>query len=42
MKERTELELSDIFRVKLVVKNIVFWSAWTHFMHMRINEKIYV
>ena len=34
-------ELSGIFRVKLVTKNIERGSAGTQFMHMRVKE-IYV
>ena len=33
-----ESELSGIFRVKLVTKNIVRGSPETQFMHMRVNE----
>ena len=32
-------ELSGIFRVKLVTKNIVRGSPGTQFMHMRVNKK---
>ena len=32
-----ESELSGIFRVKLVTKNIVSGSPGTQFMHMRVN-----
>ena len=32
-----ESELSGIFRVKLVTKNIVRGSPGTQFMHMRVN-----
>ena len=32
-----ESELSGIFRVKLVTKNIVRASPGTQFMHMRVN-----
>ena len=32
-----ESELSDIFRVKLVTKNIVRESPGTQFMHIRVN-----
>ena len=34
-----ETELSVIFKVKLVAKNVLFWSPGTHFMHMRVKEK---
>ena len=33
-----ESELSGIFRIKLVTKNIVRGSPGTQFMHMRVNE----
>ena len=33
-----ESELSGIFRVKLVTKNIVRGSPGTQFIHMRINK----
>ena len=33
-----ESELSGIFRVKLVTKNIVRGSSGTQFMHMRVND----
>ena len=33
-----ESELSGIFRVKLVTKNIVRGSLGTQFMHMRVNQ----
>ena len=33
-----ESELSGIFRVKLVPKNIVRGSPGTQFMHMRVNK----
>ena len=33
-----ESELSGIFRVKLVTKNIVCGSPGTQFMHMRVNK----
>ena len=32
-----ESELSGIFRVKFVVKNIVIGSPGTHFMYMRVK-----
>ena len=35
-----ESELSGIFRVKLVTKNIVRGSPRTQFMHMRVNRKV--
>ena len=35
-----ESELSGIFRVKLVTKNIVRGSPGTQFMHMRVNRKL--
>ena len=34
-----ESELSGIFRVKLVTKNIVRGSPGTQFMHMKVKEK---
>ena len=34
-----ESELSGIFRVKLVIKNIVRGSSGTQFMHMRVKEE---
>ena len=37
MEEYMESELSGIFRVKLVTKNIVRGSPWTQFMHMRVK-----
>ena len=37
MEEYMESELSGIFRVKLVTKNIVRGSPGTQFMHMRVN-----
>ena len=40
MEEYMESELSGIFRVKLVTKNIVRRSPGTQFMHMRVNGKI--
>ena len=33
-----ESELSGIFRVKLVTKNIARGSPGTQFMHMRVNN----
>ena len=35
-----ESELSGIFRVKLVTKNIVRGSPGTQFMHMRVNHSL--
>ena len=35
-----ESELSGIFRVKLVTKNIVSGSPGTQFMHMRVKIRI--
>ena len=40
MEEYLESELSGIFRVKLVAKNIVLGSSGTHFTHMKV--KMYV
>ena len=37
MEEYMESELSGIFRVKLVTKNIVRGSPGTQFMHMRVK-----
>ena len=37
MEEYMESELSGIFRVKLVTKNIVHGSPGTQFMHMRVK-----
>ena len=37
MKEYIEPELSGIFRVKMVAKNMVLGSPGTHFMHMRVK-----
>ena len=37
MEEYMESELSGIFQVKLVTKNIVRGSPGTQFMHMRVN-----
>ena len=36
-----ESELSGIFRVKLVTKNIVRGSPGTQFMHMRVKDLLY-
>ena len=33
-------ELSDIFRVKLVAKNIVLGLLGTHVMHMRVKASL--
>ena len=38
MEEYMESELSGIFRVKLVTKNIERWSPGTQFMHMRVKS----
>ena len=40
MEEYMESELSGIFRVKLVTKNIVRGSPGTQFMHMRVKYAI--
>ena len=40
MEEYIESELSGIFRVKLVTKNIVRGSPSTQFMHMRVKASI--
>ena len=37
IEEYMESELSGIFRVKLVTKNIVRGSPGTQFMHMRVK-----
>ena len=37
MEEYMESELSGIFRVELVTKNIVRGSLGTQFMHMRVK-----
>ena len=37
MEEYMESELSGIFRVKLVTKNIVRGSPGTQFMHVRVK-----
>ena len=39
MEEYMESELSGIFQVKLVTKNIDRGSPGTQFMHMRVNEE---
>ena len=41
MEEFMKSELSDIFQVKQVVKNMVLGSLGTHFMHMRVNQVIF-
>ena len=38
MEEYMESELSGIFRVKLVTKNVVRGSQGTQFMHMRVKK----
>ena len=38
MEEYTESELSGIFRVRLVTKNIVRGSRGAQIMHMGVNE----
>ena len=38
MEEYMESELSGIFRVKLITKNIVSGSPGTQFMHMRVKK----
>ena len=38
MEEYMESELSGIFLVKLVAKNILLGSSETHFMHVRVNH----
>ena len=40
MEEYIESELSGIFRVKPVTKNIVRGSLGTHFMHMKVNLRL--
>ena len=42
MEEYMEYELSGIFRVKLVTKNIVRGSPGTQFMHMRVNLVVFL
>ena len=37
MEEYMESELSGIFRVKLVTKNIERGSPWTQFIHVRVK-----
>ena len=37
MEECMESELSAIFRIKLVTKNIMRGSPGTHFVHVRVN-----
>ena len=41
MEEYMESELSGIFRVKLVTKNIERGSPGTQFMHMRVKREIW-
>ena len=41
MEEYVESELSGIFQVKLVTKNIVRGSRGTQFMHMRVKVGLY-
>ena len=41
MEEYKESELSGIFRVKLVTKNIERGSLGTQLMHMRVNGKLH-
>ena len=38
MEKCMKSELSGIFQVRLVVKNMVFESPGTHFMHFRVNK----
>ena len=38
MEEYIKPELSSIFWVKIVAKNIVLGSPGTHFMDMRVND----
>ena len=38
MNEYMESELSGIFKVRLVVKNMVLRSPGTHFMHFRVDK----
>ena len=40
MEEFMEFEHSGIFRVELVTKNVVLGFLWTHFMHMRVRDRI--
>ena len=37
MKELMESEHSGIFRVEMVIKNVVLGSSGTHFIHMRVK-----
>ena len=39
-EEFMESEHSGIFRVELVTKNVALGSSGTHFMHMRVNERL--
>ena len=40
MEEFMKSKHSGIFRVELVTKNVVPGSSGTHFMHMRVNERL--
>ena len=40
MEEYIESELSDIFQIKLVNKNIAFVFSGTHFMYMKVNATV--
>ena len=42
MEEYMESELSGIFRVKLVTKNIERGSPGTQFMHIRVKVMVFV
>ena len=42
MEEYMESELSGIFRVKLVTKNVVRGSPGTQFMHVRVKGSCYI
>ena len=42
MKGYNESELSDIFRPKLVIKNIVLGSLGPHFIHMKLKFNLLV
>ena len=42
MEEYIESELSGIFRVKLVTKNIERGSPGTQFMHMRVKKYLMI
>ena len=39
MEECMKPELSDIFWIKMVAKNIILGSPGTHFMDMRVKHK---